>query len=101
MAHDHPATDRKAVLREAIAACQKVVDRWQRDADELGARHERRTSPLLVRAGAAECVSVLTGLLNDRLPCERCGVEPRWDIFTLCRGCHADWSRERQEEITA
>ena len=47
MAHDHPAPDRKAVLREAIAACQKVVDRWQRDADELGARHERRTQPAI------------------------------------------------------
>ena len=93
--------DRKDALREAIVVCQKIADRWQRDADALGARHERRTSPLLVRAGAIECVNVLVGLLNDRPPCERCGVEPRWDIFTLCRGCHADWTREAQQEILA
>ena len=31
-------------------------------------QHERRTSPLLVRAGAIECVNVLVGLLNDRPP---------------------------------
>lgn len=32
-----------------------------------------------------------------RPKCERCGIAPRWDIFTLCRQCHAEWVCEQQE----
>jgi hypothetical protein len=91
----------KPTLQTAIEACQNIVDYHQQQADEAGKRHERRTSSLLIRAGAKECVEILTNLLNGRALCERCRVKPRWAVYTLCRACGDDYMREMQASITA
>jgi len=95
------STVREDVLRDAIAACQRIVEMHQSDADEAGRRHERRTSPLLICAGAKQCVTSLTAMLQGFPLCASCRVALPWNGFTLCRGCHADWVREKQTEITA
>ena len=57
----------QAALQDAITLCQRIADHYQREADEAGQRRERRTSPLLIRAGAMECVRALEDMAARNL----------------------------------